>query len=103
MDAPVSFVIFTVFSVAIILASGVNIIKLLTLAIEAKYEFHGDTLTKRSRLKGFLIFGLWALAAVVNWSFVFDWYLTGSSQIAFERLAARARIILIILDALSND
>lgn len=103
MDAPIQFTIFVMFSFAIIVVSGVNIIQALTRAIEAKYEFHGDSLTKRSRLKGFLFFGFWALAAVVNWSFAFDWFLTGSSEIAFERLADKAYLILILLEAMSND
>ena len=103
MDAPVQFSVFVVVSFAIILVTGINIIKSLTLALEAKYEFHGDSLTKRSRLKGFLLFGFWLLAASVNWSFFFDWYLTGSSAQAFERLADRAYIIILILDSMSSD
>lgn len=103
MDAPVNFTVFVVFSMVVIVVSGVNIIQSLTRAMEAKYEFHGDTLTKRSRLKGFVFFGLWLLASTVNWSFVFDWYLTGSSQIAFERLSDKAYLIFILLEAMSND
>jgi len=103
MDAPVPFTVFSLFSFVVILVSGVGIIRSLTLALEAKYEFHGDSLTKRSRLKGFVFFGIWLLAAVVNWSFVFDWYLSGSLQVAFERLGQKAELILILLEALSND
>ncbi len=103
MDAPVNFAVFITLSFVIILVSGVNIIQSLTRAIEAKYEFSGDSLTKRSRLKGFLFFGFWALAAVVNWSFAFDWYLTGSSQIAFERLGDKAYLIFLLLEVISSD
>jgi len=103
MDAPVQFTILAMLSFVIILVSGVGIIRSLTLALEARYEFTGDSLTKRSRLKGFLVFGFWLLAAVVNWGFFFDWYLTGSSAVAFERLGDRAYIIIIILDAISSD
>ncbi len=103
MDAPVQFAVLSIISFGIILVSGIGIIRSLTLALEAKYEFSGDSLTKRSRLKGFLLFGFWLLAASVNWSFFFDWYLTGSSAQAFERLADRAYIIILILDAMSSD
>ncbi|MCF6304600.1 MAG: hypothetical protein L3J33_04450 [Rhodobacteraceae bacterium] len=103
MDAPVQFAVLSIISFVIILVSGIGIIRSLTLALEAKYEFSGDSLTKRSRLKGFLLFGFWLLAASVNWSFFFDWYFTGSSAQAFERLADRAYIIILILDAMSSD
>ena len=103
MDAPVQFSVFVVVSFAIILVTGINIIKSLTLALEAKYEFHGDSLTKRSRLKGFVLFGFWLLAAIISWSFAFDWYLSGSVQVAFERLARKAELIVILLQAFSND
>lgn len=103
MDAPVQFSVFVVISFAVILVSGVGIIQSLTRAVEAKYEFQGDSLTKRSRLKGFVFFAIWLLLAVVSWSFAFDWYLSGSLQIAFERLGHKAELILIILEAISND
>lgn len=103
MDAPVQFSVFLVVSFAVLLVIGANIVRSLTLALEAKYEFTEDSLTKRSRLKGFIFFGFWSLAAVVNWSFAFDWYLSGSSQVAFERLWDKAHIILILLEALSSD
>jgi hypothetical protein len=103
MDQPVEFTIFILFSFVVILASGVLAVQKLTVALEGRYEFIGDSLTKRSRFAGISLFFLWALLASVNWSFAFDWFLSGSVDYAFERLGIKILIIFELLEAFGND
>ena len=103
MGDPVEFTIYILFSFVIILVSGVHVVRKLTLALEGKYEFKGDSISKRSRLAGFTVFFLWVMFASVNWSFAFDWFLSGSIEYAYDRLWIKVYVILEILAALGDD
>lgn len=103
MDEPVGFFIFATLAAVVMVASGVPVVKRLTLALEGHYEFKGDSLTKRSRLAGFMWFFGWLLIAVVTASFFFDWLLSGSVEYAFLMLGYKVEIIFRILAEMGND
>lgn len=82
---------------------GVRALRLLTLALEGHYEFHGDTLTKRSRLGGFARFIFWAVVTATVWSFYIDWIWFEDLEFAIAALMVRLQWIFEILAALSDD
>ena len=88
---------------ALLMWWGVRVLRLLTLALEGHYEFHGDTLTKRSRLAGFGRFFLWAVVAATAWSFYIDWFVFEDLGFAVSALMVRLQWILEILAALADD
>lgn len=103
MDAPIQFILFSGLAMAVMVFTGVPVVKKLTLALEGQYEFKGDSMTKRSRLAGFMWFFGWLLAAVVTSSFCFDWMLSGSLDYALMMLGYKLEIIFRILAEMSND
>jgi hypothetical protein len=88
---------------ALFAAIGVLAVKNLTLALEGKMEFQGDSLTKRSRLAGFAWFALWAVGVALAWSFFIDWYWFGDLTLALANLWLRLEIILHVLAEMSSD
>ncbi len=89
MDSISTFVI----SLAIICAGmvyfGMSALKSLILAIEGHKEFDGDSLTRRARTKGWVAAAIWAVIAILVWTFYVDWLRSGSSQFAFEAMGWR--------------
>jgi hypothetical protein len=90
-------------SAALLMWWGVRVLRLLTLALEGHYEFHGDSLTKRSRLGGFARFFLWAVVAATAWSFFIDWLWFEDLGFAVGALLVRLEWILHILAELADD
>ncbi|MEM7444766.1 MAG: hypothetical protein AAF414_15695 [Pseudomonadota bacterium] len=88
---------------AIFGATGVYVLRTLTLALEGHYEFKGDSLTKRSRLAGFARFFVWAVLAATAWSFFIDWIVFEDLDFAFAALAVRLHFIIEILSAMSDN
>jgi len=84
-------------------ATGVYVLRTLTLALEGHYEFKGDSLTKRSRLAGFARFIIWAVLAATAWSFFIDWIVFEDLEFAFTALAVRLQVIIEILSHLSDN
>ncbi|MEZ5666781.1 MAG: hypothetical protein R3F55_04980 [Alphaproteobacteria bacterium] len=82
---------------------GVRMLRGFVLAMEGHREFHGDSLTKRSRLGGFVRFFLWALGGAVTWSFYIDWLWFEDFGYAFSALMVRLEIVFRILAELSDD
>jgi len=88
---------------ALLAVVGMRVLRLLTLALEGHYEFHGDSLTRRSRLGGFFRFILWAVAAAVTWSFFIDWFWFEDFDFAVGALLLRLEVVLHILAELGDD
>ncbi len=103
MDSMLGFIASLALATLLLVGLGVPIIKRLTLAMEGHFEFSGDSLTKRSRLAGFLYFTAWALVSVLAWSFFADWFFTGSLEYALTLLALKAEIVIRILAELGSD
>jgi hypothetical protein len=88
---------------ALLMWWGVHMLRVLTLALEGHYEFHGDTLTRRSRLGGFVRFFIWAVVAATAWSFWIDWIWFEDFGFAMAALMVRLQWILHILAELADD
>lgn len=84
-------------------ATGVYVLRTLTLALEGHYEFKGDSLTKRSRLAGFARFFIWAVLAATAWSFFIDWIAFQDLEFALTALAVRLHFVIEILSSLSDN
>ena len=88
---------------AVCAATGVYAVRTLTLALEGHYEFKGDSLTKRSRLGGFVRAGAWAICVVLTWSFFIDWIWFQDAGFALAALLVRLEIVLHILAELGDN
>ncbi len=88
---------------ALFAVTGVYAVRTLTLALEGHYEFKGDSLTKRTRLGGFVRAGLWSLGVVLAWSFFIDWYWFQDAGFAFAALMVRLEVVLHILAELGDN
>lgn len=84
-------------------ATGIYAVRALTLAMEGHYEFKGDSLTKRSRLGGFVRAGLWSIVVVLTWSFFIDWFWFQDAGFALAALMVRLEIVLHILAELGDN
>lgn len=98
-----SFAISASIFVALFGATGVYVLRTLTLALEGHYEFKGDSLTKRSRLAGFARFIIWAILAATAWSFFIDWIVFQDLEFAFTALAVRLQFVIEVLSSLSDN
>ena len=88
---------------AVCAVTGVYAVRTLTLALEGHYEFKGDSLTRRTRLGGFVRAGLWATVVVLAWSFFIDWYWFQDVGFAFAALMVRLEVVLHILAELGDN
>ena len=99
----VAFAFWALVCVAVLAATGVHVMRTLTLALEGHYEFKGDSLTKRSRLAGFTRVALWSIAVVTAWSFFIDWFWFEDLQFALAALAWRLQYVLLIIVEIMGD
>ena len=97
------FAILALACVAVLAATGIYVMRTLTLALEGHYEFKGDSLTKRSRLAGFVRVALWSIAVVTAWSFFIDWIWFQDLEFALAALALRLQYVLQIVAEIMSD
>ncbi len=100
MDSPVGFVLALLVVGGGMVFAGISVIKSLTLAIEGYREFKGDSMTRREKTKGWVGAAIWALCAIVIWSFFVDWFRAGNIEYAQDALGYR---IGKILEAMSRS
>jgi len=89
MDYPVGFVVSLLAVIAGMVAMGLPLLKSLTLSIEGFTEFEGDSMTRREKTSGWIGAAIWALVAIVVWSFFLDWFRAGNIDYATDALAYR--------------
>ena len=89
MDSPVLFVLSLLAVTGLMVAVGIPLLRSLTLAIEGHREFEGDSMTRREKTRGWIGALLWALLAIVIWSFLVDWFRAGNIEYARDALAYR--------------
>ncbi len=73
---------------------GVPLLKGVTLAIEGHREFKGDSMTRRTKTRGWVGAVIWSLVAIVIWSFYIDWARSGNIEYAKDALGYRIEKIL---------
>ncbi len=98
-----SLIVLSVISFALVWATGGYATKKLVLAMEGTREFGEGTTSRLRRVGGYAVFATWALLATLPASFLADWAVHGDRDAAFARLADRAEIVLLILEALGDD
>lgn len=81
-------------------AAGIPLLKSLTLSIEGHREFKGDSMTRREKTRGWVGAVVWALIAIVIWSFFIDWFRAGNIEYAQDALAYRIEKI---VEAMARD
>ena len=89
MDYPVGFALSLLAVLAGMAVAGVPLLKSLVVAIEGYKELRGDSMTRREKTKGWVGAAVWALVAVVIWSFFVDWGRAGNIDYAKDALAYR--------------
>lgn len=94
MDSPVGFGIALLVVMVGMVFAGIPLLKALTLSIEGHREFKGDSLTRREKTKGWVGAAVWAIVAIVIWSFFVDWFRAGNLQYARDALGYRIEKIL---------
>jgi hypothetical protein len=100
MDSPIGFVVALLVVMGGMVIVGIPVLKSLTLSIEGYKEFKGDSMTRREKTRGWVGAVIWAIVAVVIWSFFVDWFRAGSLGYAQDALGWR---IAKILEALSRN
>jgi len=96
MDSPAGFAVVLVAVTAGMVLVGIPLLKSLTLAIEGHKEFKGDSLTRRERTQGWIGAVVWAVFAIVVWSFFADWFRAGNLEYARDALSWRIENIIYI-------
>jgi len=94
MDSPVGIVITLLIVMAGMVFAGIPLLKSLTLSIEGYKEFKGDSMTRREKTKGWVGAAIWAVVAIVIWSFFVDWYRAGNLEYAQDALGWRIEKII---------
>jgi len=94
MDNPIGIVITLLIVAAGMAFAGIPLLKSLTLSIEGHKEFKGDSMTRREKTKGWIGAVVWAIAAVVIWSFFVDWFRAGNLEYAQDALGWRIEKII---------
>ena len=94
MDNPIGIVITLLIVAAGMAFAGIPLLKSLTLSIEGHKEFKGDSMTRRDKTKGWVGAVVWAIAAVVIWSFFVDWFRAGNLEYAQDALGWRIEKII---------
>jgi len=89
MDSPIGIGITLLIVMAGMVYAGIPLLKSLTLSIEGHKEFTGDSMTRRQKTKGWVGAVVWAIAAVVIWSFFVDWFRAGNLEYAQDALGWR--------------
>ncbi len=89
MDSPIGYVITLLAVMAGMVYVGIPLLKSLTLSIEGHKEFQGDSMTRRTKTRGWVGAVVWAIAAVVIWSFFVDWFRAGNLEYAQDALGWR--------------
>lgn len=74
--------------------AGMPLLKSLTLSIEGHKEFKGDSLTRREKTRGWVGALVWALLAIVIWTFFVDWFRAGNAEYAQDALGYRIQKML---------
>lgn len=80
--------------------AGIPLLKSFTLSIEGHREFKGDSMTRREKTRGWVGAVVWALIAIVIWSFFIDWFRAGNIEYAQDALAYRIEKI---VEAMARD
>lgn len=94
MDSPIGFAAALLAVMAGMVFAGIPVLKSLTLAIEGHKEFKGDSMTRREKTRGWVGAVVWAIVAIVIWSFFVDWLRAGNLSYAQDALGYRiAKII----------
>ena len=94
MDSPIGFAVALLFVTAGMVLVGIPLLKSLTLAIEGHKEFKGDSLTRRERTQGWVGAVVWAVIAIVIWTFFVDWFRAGNLEYARHALSWRIEHII---------
>jgi len=93
MDSPIGFAVALLAVIAGMVFVGIPLLKSLTLSIEGHREFQGDSMTRRERTQGWIGAALWAIAAIIIWSFFIDWLRAGNLEYAQDALGYRIQKI----------
>ncbi len=99
MDAPFAFALSLIAVAGGMVAIGVPLLKSLTLAVEGHREFEGDSMTRREKTRGWIGAVIWALVAIVIWSFFVDWFRAGNIEYAQDAMGWRVQKI---IEAIGN-
>ncbi len=94
MDSPVGFAVALLAVMAGMVFAGIPLLKSLTLSIEGHKEFKGDSMTRREKTRGWVGAVVWAIAAIVIWSFFVDWFRAGNIDYAQDALGYRIQKIM---------
>ncbi len=94
MDSPILFAVALLGVAAGMAAIGLLLLKSLTLSIEGFREFKGDSMTRREKTRGWIGAIIWALVAIVIWSFFIDWLRAGNIQYAQDAFGYRIEKII---------
>ncbi len=89
MDSPIGFAAALMAVMAGMVFAGIPLLKALTLSIEGHKEFKGDSMTRRQKTRGWIGAVVWAIVAIVIWSFFVDWYRAGTLEYAQDALGWR--------------
>ena len=89
MDGPIQLVVSLLVVIGVMVVIGIPLLKSLTLSIEGQKEFKGDSMTRREKTRGWLGSLVWAIAAIIIWSFFVDWIRAGNIEYAQDAMAYR--------------
>lgn len=89
MDYPLGFTVSILVVISGMALAGIPLLKSLTLAIEGHREFKGDSMTRREKTKGWVGAVIWAVVAVIIWSFFIDWFRAGNIEFAQDAMGYR--------------
>ncbi len=93
MDSPIGFALALLVVTAGMVFVGIPLLKALTLSVEGIREFKGDSMTRREKTQGWVGAVIWAIAAIIIWSFFVDWGRAGNIQYAQDALGYRVQQI----------
>ncbi len=94
MDSPIGFAMTLLVVMAGMVFAGIPLLKSLTLSIEGHKEFQGDSMTRREKTQGWIGAVVWAIAAIIIWSFFVDWFRAGNLDYAQDAMAYRIEKIM---------
>ena len=94
MDSYIQFFGSLLVVAAVMSLIGVPLLKSLTLSIEGHKEFKGDSMTRREKTRGWIGAVVWAIAAIIIWSFFVDWFRAGNIEYAQDAMAYRIEKIM---------
>ncbi len=89
MDSPIGFAVALLVVMGGMVFVGIPLLKSLTLSIEGHKEFQGDSMTRREKTRGWIGAVVWAIAAIIIWSFFVDWFRAGNLEYAQDALGYR--------------